>query len=72
MPTEKSWFFSNLVLATEWWRYVQILYAFGYEFCMILLHTAKCLRGEPDNFRGCVLVVHKTTSLSVSGFTFFM
>ena len=45
---------------------LEILYAFGYEFCMILLHTAKCQRGELDNLRGCGLLVHKTTSLSVS------
>jgi len=69
----KVWFVSNFVLATEWWRYVlEILYAFGYEFCMILLHTAKCQRGELVSLRGCVLLLHKTTSLSVSDLTFLM
>lgn len=51
---------------------LEILYAFGYEFCMILLHTANCQRGEPDSLRGCVLLVHKTTSLSVPDLTFCM
>ena len=51
---------------------LEILYAAGYEFCMILLHTAKYQRGEPDNLRGCVLLMHKTTSLSVPDLTFFM
>jgi hypothetical protein len=46
----KVWFFSNLVLTTKWWRYMlEILCALGYEFCMILLHRAKCQRGEPDS-----------------------
>jgi hypothetical protein len=39
---------------------------------MNLLHTAKCQRGEPDNLRGCVLLMHKTTSLSVPDLILFM
>jgi hypothetical protein len=61
------------MLATEWWRRVlEFLCDFDYEFCMILLLTAKCQRGEPDNLRGCVLLVRKTTNLSVPDLTFFM
>lgn len=51
---------------------LEFLCDFDYEFCMILLLTAKCQRGEPDNLRGCVLLVRKTTNLSVPDLTFFM